>query len=1534
MEEKPPENQEQNSSGQPDPSSFRKRQRHKPRKSAFRRTVNVFLYAFIGLSVLMIILMGFTQTSTFREILRKEVIKQVNGSLNATLNIKKIEGTILTSLVLTDVSLSNGPDTLVSAGRILLKTSPLQLLLKRIYIRNFELTDAKINLLKDSAGVYNFSKLSKSKKEPDTTKSSFPFTIYVADFRLNNIRFVHADYSKRNIDSSYPMMNMQNLRVDSLSIALNAFANPDRNDYQLKISGAKAKVNINDFRLKDFHGNFYVTSNNAKVDYFVLRTNTTDMELYANIDKIHLFDNFSLAGLKDSPVRVDLNVRMFDFADLTHFTKSTEILKGTLKTKLLASGTFGNLKIERLGLDYLQTHLNAGGFVKNLHTPADIAFKVQIIDSYINEPDIAELLPTTAIPVYPQLQIKNLNIDYEGTPLNFKMALKTDLPEGSINASGNMDLTGKEIKYELDLKTSRLNVEPVAPNLKTLLNMAARIKGEGFKPDKLLANAEIAVGSTSIKNYYIDSLHMTAIADRGRISALMNSAAMGAGASMEADLNITDMENPVYTVSAQLSNLNLRRFVKDSSLVTNINTGFYLQGRSFDFHKMESQLDLVLNESSFKNKPIEPTNLRLIYTRPSENERLISLNSDIAEFNIRGNYSIDDAASLLGYESGIIYTSILQKAYEFNPLALFNDSLKAKEFEAQVKLNKTQIPKIIDENMDITYDLKIKDFKLISLLTGINKIEMDADIGGTAVNNQSGFRASNDIHLKSMKLFSSSNLDVFVKNLTFNFDVSRSNSEVDFGNIAANLRLATDRIYSGTDIKNILLQMNLRNNVLDMSMSSDMDTTLHAQLDGRADLRRNQFEFAINKLLVNYNNVEWTNDSTLVSLYSKDEFEIKKFALLRNKSRISLAGKILGTGMLQGLKLKVENLDINTIKALSQSDVNVNGIINVNASADGWMDKPAIKMDVALDSVTAGKTHLGSLQGNLDYASRLLKANIEFLDPALNKLKPLLLITGSIPVDLGFMGVKERIPKGQPVEVTLKSDNFDLTTIADLVPQVGDLKGKLVADLKVGGTTDKFVYSGNLALNDGSFLVKQNNLPYQADLKVALADETITVENVTVKNAGGTDYKGTMTGNGKINFSGTDLKTIGLTIGGDLAVLSPDAQGGSLPVTGRLVVQTDGKWSYEYNEGHSSFNGALVLKNADITFIPPQSSYASRNQDIIYNYVLDSAKIDKHQEEFNQVLALSKRSLANARAAAKEAGFDYNIRLRIDKYDPAKVVVVLVPEANMQLTANLDGEITYNSKGLAQGSFNLQEGSNLSFIKTLNATGKIYFESDITDPRLDLTATYDGVHKSGSSTTSNETGSNGTGEEQVEVRLPLKGSVKELSKNLASSTQNFKIFIGESNIKNNVASPEYEAADAISFIISGKFTSELTAGDKQQAQTTVKNQFQTDITNSILSTGLSGFANAYIGDAVQDIQIENKNGYTNVGLSGKVSNVKYSVGGSSQTLNDISKANVKFEFPFGDNFLLRFERKDQLQSAASSTTDKVNELGLRYKFIF
>ncbi|HEX2983231.1 MAG TPA: hypothetical protein VHO28_06770, partial [Ignavibacteriales bacterium] len=274
----------------------------KKKRSVFRTAVNILIGAGLVLLVLLLIILGFSQTKTFRELLRENAISIVNSSINGKLNISSIDGTIFTSLILRDVSISEERDTLIAAKKIELNINPFQILLKKIYVKKLELENAKFVILQDSTGS-NLSRIFASKKEPDTTAGGgFPFYIQVANLSLVNASFRKTSFEKLPVEQDYLRFESEDINIKYINLSLSAFADINNKDFEASISFLNAKPNIKDFYLRDLSGDFYLDTTRAEVDGFTIQTDNTDLELSAKMEYFNLFDGFHLAKLKDKPV--------------------------------------------------------------------------------------------------------------------------------------------------------------------------------------------------------------------------------------------------------------------------------------------------------------------------------------------------------------------------------------------------------------------------------------------------------------------------------------------------------------------------------------------------------------------------------------------------------------------------------------------------------------------------------------------------------------------------------------------------------------------------------------------------------------------------------------------------------------------------------------------------------------------------------------------------------------------------------------------------------------------------------------------------------------------------------------------------------------------------------------------------------------------------------------------------------------------------------------------------------------------------------
>jgi len=88
------------------------------------------------------------------------------------------------------------------------------------------------------------------------------------------------------------------------------------------------------------------------------------------------------------------------------------------------------------------------------------------------------------------------------------------------------------------------------------------------------------------------------------------------------------------------------------------------------------------------------------------------------------------------------------------------------------------------------------------------------------------------------------------------------------------------------------------------------------------------------------------------------------------------------------------------------------------------------------------------------------------------------------------------------------------------------------------------------------------------------------------------------------------------------------------------------------------------------------------------------------------------------------------------------------------------------------------------------------------------------------------------------------------------------------------------------------------------------------------------------GDAIKSVELRQGRGATKISLVGRAGKFRYEIGTSTDVYQDLSRANVKVEYPITRRFLFRLERKEAINTETTYTSEMINELGLKYRFEF
>jgi hypothetical protein len=1484
----------------------------KKRRTLLQRTVNVFLYIGIGIFLLLVIAFAVSQTSYFRNWLRETAVNAANDALNGKVYIGRIDGTIFTSLILHDTYITMGSDTLLNASRIEVRTSPLQLFFKKIYVRKLEIGDTQIKLIRDSSGNLNISKLIPPSPE-DTVSSKFPFKIIVADLKLKNLSFALRDYNI-NTESSYESLNLHNLSIKKLNLSLSAFADIDKNDFEAVIHSFSFEPNINGFSLKDLSGEFYVNSDSISTKNFNIKTNLSDITLNASAGNFSVFDSTKNTDFTKAILSVNLSADKFAFSDLSAFVPPTGILYGQIDANIKASGSFKLLNLDLIEVTCRSTHLQAKGTIENLDAGRDMFITTNFNNTYVNLQDIHDLLPSLQTPVYEDYGLLKFDtLVYKGKPLNFFTQADVTTKKGSFGVDGNLNLEIEPLTYDINIRTQNLDLAPVA-GVNTDLTSSGSVKGQGVKPDSLNASVQFFAGGSVLNGTRMDTLKLIADAKSKNINYRLTAVADSLFASLNGKFDFNDSKLPSYELTGDIRNLDLASILKDSSAGTDLNFSIDASGKGFNPDSMDLFLSTLLYKSSVNGINIDSTRAILDIRKNDGGERVVNLISDLADITLTGDFTVMNAAGLMTTEMKILTNAVKVKLRDLLPPSREADSLVSPvQYIPQNGRNglKTRID----------YVVEFKDFRLLSLLLGGKQLELDGEVQGRVEENADSIKFTFQTNLDYLKYWGKNDV-FFLSRLNLNLALFNDLGNISFSQLNADADLSIERIFMGNDITNLHFGFNLTGDSAALQFSANLGNNLRANIDSRMQFVNGAVDITFDSLSASYNKFDLRNRVPLSVVYSSNKIVFYNFQLFHNDGSISLNGELQNPGT-QDLSLVIKGIrgrDISESLLGMEPQNSFQSYINFSAGIKGQYDSPVMNIKLEADSITYNKRNFGSLIANLNYENEVLSSDMRFIDSVSNLGHPKLKVTGNIPINLAFSSQGKRIIEDSPVDINVSADSFKLSTFGDMLPGVNHLKGVLTSNMHIGGTFKNLLPEGQIVLDHADFVVDKNNLQYNAGLKVSISPDRLKIDSLLIKNAPGTKNGGQMTGSGVAILKNLQIVSSDISVGGQLKVLSEESKSTSPSVYGDLVISTQGNMEFKLDSSGTYISVPIVVKEANLIFPQTATAYENTSNDFKYVYAEDTSTAINREADFQRLVDLShKHNEAQQNKSASGSSFDYKIDVHVEK--EARITFVLSKELNQNLTAILGGDFHYervNGRTDASGELNLLNGSTLEFLKTFEADGTIRFENQLDNPYLDITATYtDYYYPAGDSVSNNEV--------KVAVKIIIKSFLKDLGRNLVQEQNNIAVYYGANNIENNVPDPTKTASDAVLFILAGKFTEGATQQDRNAAASTAA---------SLAGSVVGGFLNRQFGDIIRKVELRQVGTETKFNLVGKAGDVQYSIGGSTNIFQDISQANIKLEYPITKQLLIRLERKQSVTETTSNITEMINELGLKYKFEF
>ncbi|MBD3234167.1 MAG: hypothetical protein GF315_10640 [candidate division Zixibacteria bacterium] len=188
-----------------------------------KRWIKYFIYAGLGFIALILLLLVFTQTPIFRNILKDRVVSEVNKSIDGQFSIDEIDGSLFGSIVIEGIMITRQSDTLLSVPRFSATYDILPLIFKEIQVNSVSIESPFADITRLSQVIVQDTMATEAVPAEDTGEPSLPdIELIVDDFSLVNGSLL-TDTLENNIPD----------RIDSLNIMLSAYYSPETQSFHL-----------------------------------------------------------------------------------------------------------------------------------------------------------------------------------------------------------------------------------------------------------------------------------------------------------------------------------------------------------------------------------------------------------------------------------------------------------------------------------------------------------------------------------------------------------------------------------------------------------------------------------------------------------------------------------------------------------------------------------------------------------------------------------------------------------------------------------------------------------------------------------------------------------------------------------------------------------------------------------------------------------------------------------------------------------------------------------------------------------------------------------------------------------------------------------------------------------------------------------------------------------------------------------------------------------------------------------------------------
>lgn len=1512
----------------------------------------------LGLLLLSLLSIGFTQTKIFRNWLRGYILNRVHENTNAQLYLGDFSGSLFTGLTITGVSMSLDGEELFTADIVELRYNPLELPQKHIALEQLSFIHPKVNLLRSPEGVWNFQRLSKE-KAPSTGPASFlPWTLELKSLEIVGGDLTLVDSSVTKTDGSqssappvevnpYRRIVLQNIN-SKLSAAISS--------QEMKISVERLNLKAPSFstQLDQFSGYLQYSKEKLVLKNLLLRTTGSALSMNGEADSLDFSKGFEAQTLQNRRVRFDLDAPQISFDELQKFLPAVPLQKGFAQLNVRINGAFGNLQLEKLNLKTERSLVTIGGRIQNFLRPKDATLDLTLVAPSIELAEVVTYLPSLDLPNMSHLEKVSFSGHFKGAPENFEVRFAGDLKMvGMFDVAGRLDLRGPIPQYEGKISAGGFNIGVLLNNkeLESRLNLSGEISGKGTRAQDADLTATVTVDSSEIfKLPFGNSVASVVVKDKllqGDVSISSNQSSI----RMHSSIDLHDEAVLAYDLRGAFSSVDLAKIFRDDRYKSKLNGSVALHGSGKDADHVTGSLDLNFQESDFRDRGFKGPGIKLTLDQRTHMKKTLLLESPILDAKMEGDFHLPSFVSLVKYEVHNILQSLREKLPFIDSTRALTQTARASTRQVTPQISKSSAL----ESLNFTYTLDVKNLTPLAIFLGEEDFNAKATVNGSIVGNADDLQLTANTFTDNFVyrgretriLLTKGTAHLKVDHLKPENLLDALENKIDVG--------ASTFILNGLRMNNLAVSVDYLHGHGSFDVSALIDSMLAVKTNGTVTVTSDGYVSNLDSLTIGYKGYVWKNTNAIVATIDTAGLMLKGFEMAHLATRLSLSGGLLPSREL-AVKINLKDYDLSDLRYfLSLESGNggqktLQGLASAEVSLNGRLADPSFTIAAAATDLKYGATTFGTFQAIVKYAQQRAALNFELRSsPQVQSQKPDLLVVGSLPVDLALTHVDQRVPDG-PLDLHVEATDFHLDLLDPFIPVFDNIEGRFTANVHVGGTAKEPSSSGSMRLEDGKFLFSPNGITYYLSGNFEPAGDKIVVSKFTIRNDPKDEEARGLTVTGEIIMRELSIASFDISGQGQLLILKETARKSNTAPYGNLLIGIGSSGlQYRGTFERSWLTGSVLVKTMSITF-PPVSLLPTVLPTSTFSYTVidDTSKPVLHREpEDSLSLEIfshtgngeNKESIPTSRSNTFEkliAGMMADVSIQTQ--GSAQLRMIIAYSTGEELFSELHGKLLFTKDEFGTrftGDVEAGTRSYYYFYKRFDATGKLKFAGPLDNPEMDITAVYEGFRTRLPSDTLGLPSASTAKDQRVVVTLKITGT--RISPKLTMEmTVDGKDWPGDVQ------------SDAIAFILSGKFRDDLTTTERSQIAanlgSSVTSTVITGVTSSLFSGVLTDFLRREFGGFIRQAEVSYSGGSVSesadLRLTGEIGETVIRVGG--RVFNDIGNANVSIQMPVGkiigsstlEDLIIELERKVEGSSYATDEKKLTNGARIYYRITF